>query len=102
MNKLQENLISIDLTEEFEILRQASRSHPMHKSGVREATKDVMDYLVEQGLLCPTRGLVKAKKHRERLCVEDRESGMGRDKCGELHNYLNNIYYTGKTRFFKE
>lgn len=101
MNKLQENLISIDLTEEVAARRQASRSHFMYKDGAREATKDIMEYLHEQGLLCKAPGTIKAK-NKDLLCLEDRETLTGRDKCGELHEYLNTLYYTGKTRFFVE
>lgn len=101
MNKLQEDLIAIDLTDEVAARRQAGRSHYMYKDGAREATKDIMEYLQEQGLLCKAPGHVKPRS-KDLLCIEDRETLIGRDKCGELHEYLNNIYYTGKTRFFDE
>ena len=94
-------MITIDLTEEVAARRQASRSHFMYKDGAREATKDIMEYLQEQGLLCKAPGPIKPK-HKDLLCVEDRETLIGRDKCGELHKYLNTLYYTAKTRFFIE
>jgi hypothetical protein len=101
MNKLQEGMIAIDLTEEIAQRRQASRSHFMYKDGAREATKDIMEYLQEQGLLCKASGPIK-KKDADRLCNADKESGVGRVACANIHEYLNNLYYTGKTRFFKE
>lgn len=99
--KTIENLISIDLTEEFAARRQAGRSHFMYKDGAREATKDIMAYLQEQGILCSKPGETK-KKHLNSLCLKDREGAVGRVACAELYEYLNNLYYTGQTRFFKE
>jgi hypothetical protein len=94
-------MISIDLTEEVAARRQAGRSHFMYKDGAREATKDIMEYLQEQGILCAKPGPTK-KKYLNSLCLKDRETGVGRVECIELYQYLNNLYYTGKTRFFKE
>jgi hypothetical protein len=101
MNKLQEGLIAIDLTEAVAARHQASRSHFMYKDGAREATKDIMEYLQEQGLLCQGGGPVKPK-HKDKLCKADQETLIGRDKCGDMYHYLNDLYYTAKTRFFKE
>ncbi len=101
MNKLQEGMIAVDLTEEVAARHQASRSHFMYKDGAREATKDMMEYLQEQGLLCKAPGSIKPK-YKDLLCNADKESGVGRVACADIHEYLNNLYYTGKTRFFKE
>lgn len=101
MKKLYDNLISIDLTEEVAARRQASRSHFMYKDGAREATKDIMEYLQEQGILCAKPGETK-KKYLGSLCLEDREAAVGRVACADLYQYLNNLYYTGQTRFFQE
>lgn len=91
----------IDMTDYVAERRQASRSHFMYKDGAREATRDIMEYLQEQGLLCKIPGPVKSKQ-RHLLCEKDKESSFGRRECGELHEYLNNMYFTGRTRFFKE
>lgn len=94
-------MIAIDLTDEVAARRQASRSHFMYKDGAREATKDAMEYLQEQGLLCKAAGPIK-KKDADRLCEADKEAGVGKVACKDLYEYFNNMYYTGKTRFFKE
>jgi hypothetical protein len=91
----------IDMTEYVAERRQATRSHFIYKDGAREATKDIMEYLQEQGFLCKIPGPVKAKQ-RHLLCEQDQEVSTGRVACGELHTYLNNLYYTAKTRYFVE
>ena len=100
MNKLQENLISIDLTEEVAARRQASRSHFMYKDGVREATKDAMEYLEANGLIC-TRDTSKKASKSHVPCLADKDGEFG-VKCAELKTYLKDMYYTGKTKFFIE
>ena len=91
----------IDMTEYVAERRQAGRSHVLYKDGAREATRDILEYLQEQGLLCKIPGPVKAKQ-RHLLCEKDQETSTGRRECGELYEYLNSMYFTGRTKFFKE
>ena len=100
MNKLQESLIAIDLTDEVAARRQASRSHFMYKDGAREATRDAMEYLEANGFIC-TRDTSKTAKKSYVPCQADKDGEFGAN-CSELKTYLKNMYYTGKTKFFIE
>jgi hypothetical protein len=100
MKTLYDNLNVIDLTEEVAQRRQASRSHFMYKDGVREATKDATEYLEANGLIC-TRDTSKRPSKSYVPCLADKDGEFG-VKCAELKEYLKDMYYTGKTKFFVE
>lgn len=76
MNTLQEAMHNVDLSKQLEDRKQAIRTNYVYKDGVREATKDIMDYL--------------------------EANGMNTRTHPELIEYLKDLYYSGQTKFFNK